>query len=148
MHVAAAGRGARASATVHARKRAAATGRARRSTMRARAGRGLRASARDTRQAGAAGAGAAAARRPDGGGAAELAASASVVRAGLARLGSRLGGAARLGLGEMEDAADALLVLLGAIDAELGHRRRRHRPRPDWRGWLPPRRRRSRSPRR
>ena len=107
-----------------------------------------RASARDTRQAGAAGAGAAAARRPDGGGAAELAASASVVRAGLARLGSRLGGAARFGLGEMEDAADALLVLLGAIDAELGHRRRRHRPRPDRRGWLPPRRRRSRSPRR
>ena len=45
------------------------------------------------------------------------AASAGAVRGALASLGSALGG--RFALGEMEDAADALLVILGAIDEEV-----------------------------
>ena len=46
-----------------------------------------------------------------------LAASAGAVRGALAALGSALGG--RFALGEMEDAADALLVILDAIDEEV-----------------------------
>ncbi len=46
-----------------------------------------------------------------------LAASAGAVRGALASLGSALGG--RFALGEMEDAADALLVILSAIDEEI-----------------------------